>query len=368
MQYSEGSTIDGRYVLTALLGRGSFGEVWLAKDSQTDLEVAIKIYIALDEQGLEDFRKEFQLSFNLNHTNLLHANYLGVNEDDRPFLVMTYCRNGSVSRNAGDMEEKDIWRFIRDTASGLDYLHTQDPPIIHQDIKPDNILMLNNGTYVITDFGISKQLRRSMRKSANSSSAGAVSYMGPERFSKHYQAVKASDIWSLGAAIYELAVGDLPFCGMGGSLQKQGADIPDLPDSFSPELNDVVAACLAMETWDRPTAHQLYDYAQKHLDGEESHPAWLQRPAAAEPEAPAPAPAPAPASPAPAQPRTPQPSSAFRGTIPSGTTSYQAKAPVYQSSYNTEKLSVTSKADALLWVLIPVLGLILGALAKFLIG
>jgi serine/threonine protein kinase len=275
MQYIEGNVIDGRYILERLIGNGSFGEVWVAKDNRTDVEVAIKIYVAMDQQGLDDFRKEFQLSFNLNHTNLLHANYLGINqEDNRPFLVMPYCPRGSVSRYAGEMTEMELWHFIKDVSAGLSYLHLQDPPIIHQDIKPDNILLLQNGSYVVTDFGISKQLRRSLKRSASLNSAGAISYMGPERFSKNYQTIKASDIWSLGVAIYELATGELPFAGMGGSLQKQGAEIPDLP-GYSPQLNTLLAGCLAKDTWDRPTAQQINEYATACLKGGNPEATWL---------------------------------------------------------------------------------------------
>ena len=278
MKYSEGYLLDNRYQLERFIGSGTFGEVWVAIDKATDIEVAIKVYVSMDEKGLEEFKKEFQISFELNHTNLLHANYLGVNsEDKRPYLVMPFCPEGSVSRFSGEMSEADLWRFIRDVASGLAYLHSKQPPIIHQDIKPDNILIVKNGDFVITDFGISKQLRATLRKSATSlNSAGAISYMGPERFSKQYQAVKASDIWSLGVSIFELATNELPFCGMGGSLLKQGADMPELPEEFSETLNMVCQSCMAKEPWNRPTAAQLADFAAKHMDGENPKPAWIK--------------------------------------------------------------------------------------------
>ena len=276
MQYTEGSVFDGRYLLKEFKGSGSFGEVWLALDQQTEVEVAVKIYVAMDSHGLSEFKKEFQVSFNLNHTNLLHANFLEVcKEDQRAYLVMPYCPQGSTSKLMGKMSEEQLWEFIYDVSSGLAYLHGQTPPIIHQDIKPDNILVARNGEYVITDFGISHQARSTLRKSTTHlNSAGAVAYMGPERFSKQYFSVKASDIWSLGVTIYELAVGDLPFCGMGGSMQKQGADIPDLPEEFSAELNMVMQSCLAKETWDRPTAEQLSDYTNLKKKGLDPHPTW----------------------------------------------------------------------------------------------
>ena len=276
MKYSEGSLLDDRYQLKRFIGSGTFGEVWVANDLATDIEVAIKVYVAMDELGLNEFKKEFQISFELNHTNLLHANYLGVNvEDKRPYLVMPFCPDGSVSRYTGRMSEQDLLRFIRDVASGLAYLHAQNPPIIHQDIKPDNILILRNGDFVVTDFGISKQLRSTLRRSATAiNSAGAISYMGPERFSKQYHAVKASDIWSLGVSIFELATEELPFCGLGGSLLKQGADMPELPETYSRTLNMICQTCMSKETWNRPTAQQLADFVIRYMEGETPKITW----------------------------------------------------------------------------------------------
>lgn len=267
MEYREGNIFDGRYRLQQFIGSGSFGEVWVAIDIQTDMEVAIKIYISMDKHGLEEFKKEFQVSFDLNQTNLLHSNYLGVNADDnRAYLIMPYCPEGSVSSRIGQMNEKELWVFVRDVASGLAYLHSQTPPIIHQDIKPDNILISRTGDYLITDFGISRQVRNTLRRSARSASvAGAPAYMGPERYSSNPMPVKASDIWSLGATIYELATGELPFCGMGGVMQKNGADITELPDHYSDAFKALVNSCLALETWDRPSARQLAEEAQNQL-------------------------------------------------------------------------------------------------------
>ena len=98
--------------------------------------------------------------------------------------------------------------------------------------------------------------------------------MGPERFSKQYQAVKASDIWSLGASIFELATEELPFCGLGGSLLKQGADMPELPETYSRTLNMICQACMVKETWNRPTAQQLADFAIKYIEGETPKITW----------------------------------------------------------------------------------------------
>ncbi len=267
MEYQEGHIIDGRYSLEQFIGSGSFGEVWVAKDIQTEMEVAIKIYISMDKHGLEEFKKEFQVSFDLNQTNLLHSNYLGVDSrDSRAYLIMPYCPEGSISSRIGQLTESELWKFIYDVASGLAYLHGQNPPIIHQDIKPDNILISRTGDYLITDFGISRQVRNTLRRSARSANvAGAPAYMGPERYSSNPMPIKASDIWSLGATIYELATGDLPFCGMGGVMQKNGADMTALPDHFSDEFKSIVYKCLALETWDRPAAKDIAEEARAQL-------------------------------------------------------------------------------------------------------
>lgn len=267
--YTDESIFDNRYKLKKFLGSGSFGEVWLAVDQQTEMEVAIKIYIAMDSKGLKDFIEEYKLPFNLNHTNLLHANYLGVcQSDNRPYLVMPYCPQGSASGLIGNITEDKLWIFIRDVASGLAYLHSQNPAIIHQDIKPDNILVAQNGDFVITDFGISKQARSTLRRSSkDASSAGTIAYMSPEHFMSGYNAIKASDVWALGATVYELAMGTLPFCGYGGSMLNHGADMAEISNDFSSEMNKIMQACLSKDPWNRPIADELATYASFKVKG-----------------------------------------------------------------------------------------------------
>lgn len=250
--------INDRYLLVRSIGRGSFGEVWLATDQKLGLNVAIKIYISLDTRGLDEFKNEFKSVYNLHHPNLLRSDYFD-NVGSNPYLIMPFCP-ASVGDKVGKMSEDEIWKFVKDVANGLAYLHDND--IIHRDIKPDNILIDEQGNYVITDFGLSTKMRSTLRKaSARQNKAtdqsGTIGYMAPEMFSAHPNAVKATDIWALGATIYEIATGEMPFCGQGGVMELHGAELPELPSHYSSELGELMTKCLSKDTWDRPTAKDI---------------------------------------------------------------------------------------------------------------
>lgn len=260
-----------RYFLERLLGRGNFSEVWLAKDTKTDIPVALKIYApatGLDDQGLNVFAREFSLVVNANHKNLLKPLYYDSFER-KPYLVLPFCKKGSILKDVGKFTEDQAWHLLRDVASGLAWLHGMNPPVIHQDIKPDNVMVAENGDFMITDFGVSTHLKSTLRKSMSSafSSAGTIAYMAPERFGKDNTPIMANDIYSLGATTFEMLTGDTPFGDDGGLVQKKGAEIPDLKGDYSEQLKKVIAKCLKTNPWERPTAEQLEKYAETALHG-----------------------------------------------------------------------------------------------------
>lgn len=261
-----------RYFMERLLGRGNFSEVWLARDTKTDIAVALKIYApatGLDDNGLNVFAREFALVVNANHKNLLKPLYYDSFER-KPYLVLPYCKDGSIMRNVGKFTEEEAWRLIRDVASGLSWLHNMNPPVIHQDIKPDNVMIGENGDFMITDFGVSTHLKSTLRKSMSAafSSAGTIAYMAPERFGKDNTPIMANDIYSLGATVFEMLTGDTPFGNDGGLVQKKGAEVPELKGEYSSQLKKVISKCLRTNAWERPTAEQLEKYAETALKGE----------------------------------------------------------------------------------------------------
>ncbi|MBR2290866.1 MAG: protein kinase [Prevotella sp.] len=262
---------DGRYEQEKLLGQGAFSEVWKVKDTQTGVALALKIYnptTGMDESGNEMLTHEFALMVNANHKNLLRPLFFATC-DKRPYLILPYCEKGNIGKMIGKMSEEEAWKLIRDCASALDYLHAMNPPILHQDIKPANILLSDNGDYMLTDFGVSTQAKQSMSRVSNQEkellSAGTISYMAPERFSRNNLPIMANDIYSLGSTVFEMLSGELPFGNDGGLLQKKGAEIPELPGNFSPLLKRTLEKCLEEEPWARPTAGRLEDIANEAL-------------------------------------------------------------------------------------------------------
>ena len=272
MELRENILFADRYRLLRLLGRGGFSEVWLASDEKTGLRVAVKVYApgsGLDEDGVRLFTEELSIVYNLNHSNLLKPQHFDECEG-YPYLVLPYCERGSAQRLIGKFTEEEAWRFLHNVSAGLEYLHAKEPPVIHQDIKPDNVLLEASGTFMITDFGISTRARSTLRRSVSHAehSGGTMEYMGPERFGEKPAPIKASDIWSLGATLFELLTGSVPFVQLGGILQMNGALLPAIEGPWSERLKEVVRACLSKDPWDRPTAHALREYVESFWRGE----------------------------------------------------------------------------------------------------
>lgn len=309
MELKEELLFADRYKLIKQLGRGGFAEVWLAEDTRTGIQVAVKIYApgtGLDENGIKIFTQEFSVVFDMNHTNLLRPTHYDTCEG-MPYLIMPLIKNGSAFKyltEGVNIPEEEAWKMLHDVAAGLAYLHEKNPPLIHQDIKPDNIMIGDEGQYLITDFGISARVRSTIRGAqAAEQSGGTLAYMGPERFSKTPKPIMASDIWSLGAMMYELMTGLPPFGNHGGMLQKNGADVPLIEGDYSEELKAIVSSCLEKETWDRPSAKKIEEMTYNKMHG-------IVTPVEQPAEAPAPEPEPAPVVPqepvAPQEPVVPQ--------------------------------------------------------------
>lgn len=281
-----GNLFDGHYkLLKPLSCDGGTADVWLAIDTNTidasvdDFEedtssrdtgmlVAIKIYRpknALDVEGEQRFRDEFKIVYECRHENLLQPTSFSI-YNGIPYLVLPYCKNGSSEQLIGkQLSSDDIWKFILDVSSGLNRLHTNGTPIIHQDIKPANILIDNNGDYAITDFGISS--RRSVKHGYyyDEEHSGTMAYMAPERFRDSAEPMSQSDIWAFGATLYEILSGKVPFGEEGGKSQLENPDQIIPVAGIPSDIQRLISDCLAIEPGSRPTAGTIKEAAlSKH--------------------------------------------------------------------------------------------------------
>jgi serine/threonine protein kinase len=284
--FHEGDILCSKYKLKKRFDEGGFSSVWLAEDLETQENLALKVYESIED--MEAFKKGFKLVYRLTHSNIFTplAYYV---HNGVPFLVMSYCPNGSAKSKIGRMTEDDVWKFAHDVAAGLAYLH-DTKHIVHQDIKPGNILIDDDGKYMITDFDISTRQKGTKRMTERqvqemqdfNYGCGTPDYMGPERWPDSNMNYKpslipsqASDIWSLGATLFELMEGHVPFGETGGAYQrnlckdltpsnrKRNA-VPKIAGNYSKELRKLVYMCLAKDAWDRPSAKQIAESAVHH--------------------------------------------------------------------------------------------------------
>lgn len=280
---------DGRYkLLRPLSTAGGTADVWLALDANTvnnrerlfqpepltdedveelqGLRVAIKIYRpknALDIEGEQQFRDEFKIVFNCHHVNLIHPTYFSIYQET-PYLVLPYCEQGSAEMLIGNMtDSNELWKFIGDVASGLAYLHASTPPIIHQDIKPGNVLIDDNRNYAITDFGISAKFGRDHHLYYyDDEHSGTLAYMAPERFLEDIDPMPQSDVWAFGATLCEVLTGQVPFGENGGQAQTdETTPMPKLP-GVPADVQRLIHACLHKDPNKRPTAKQIMEAAK----------------------------------------------------------------------------------------------------------
>lgn len=210
----KGQKINDRYEVRKLIGEGGMANVYLGFDTILERDVAIKVLrgdLADDEKFVRRFRREAQSASLLNHPNIVQIYDVG--EDDGNFYIVMEYINGQtlkqLIKKRGKLSVPEVIDIMSQLTDGL--AHAHDSYIIHRDIKPQNIMILDDGMIKITDFGIAMAINASDLTQTNSV-MGSVHYLPPEQASGKGSTIK-SDIYSLGIMMYEMLAGVMPFRG-----------------------------------------------------------------------------------------------------------------------------------------------------------
>ena len=248
---AKGQKIDNRYEVIRLLGEGGMANVYLGEDTVLNRKVAIKVLrgdLANDEKFLRRFQREALSAASLSHPNIVEMYDVG--EDSGNFyIVMEYIEGKNLKqliRKRGTLTVNEVIDIMLQLTEGI--AHAHEKYLIHRDLKPQNILMLDNGLVKITDFGIATALNNSQLTQTNSV-MGSVHYLPPEQATGKEPSIK-SDIYSLGIMMYELITGSLPFKGENAveiALKQMKEKIPSIralkPNVPQSIENIVLKAC-----------------------------------------------------------------------------------------------------------------------------
>jgi serine/threonine protein kinase/tetratricopeptide (TPR) repeat protein len=216
MQTQLQGALAARYTIDREVGRGGMATVYLAQDLRHHRPVALKVLhpqLALS-LGSERFLREIQIAARLQHPHIVPL-YDSGQAGDLLYYVMPFIEGESLRQlldRTPQLSLEDAVRIARGVASALDYAHRQK--IVHRDIKPENV-MLHEGEPMVTDFGIAKAVTAAVAGSLTQTGTaiGTPSYMSPEQASGDTELDARSDIYSLGAMLYEMIGGTAPFTG-----------------------------------------------------------------------------------------------------------------------------------------------------------
>jgi serine/threonine-protein kinase len=270
----KGQKINDRYQIIKTIGEGGMANVYLAYDTILDRDVAVKVLrgdLANDEKFVRRFQREALNASSLSHPNIVEVYDVG-DDNGQYFIVMEYIEGKNLKdllKKRGKLTVPEVVDIMSQIADGLSVAH--DSYIIHRDIKPQNIMILENGLVKITDFGIAMAMNATQLTQTNSV-MGSVHYLPPEQASGKGSTLK-SDIYSMGILMYELLTGVLPYRGENAveialkhlkePLPSIREELPDLPQA----VENIILKSAAKNPKNRYNdAREMYEDLKTCLD------------------------------------------------------------------------------------------------------
>ncbi len=253
----------GAYEISAPLGKGGMGEVWRARDTRLDREVAIKVLpadFAHDADRLKRFEQEARATSALNHPNILTVYDIGTHEG-APFIVAELLEGEELRAQLeqGALTSRKAIEYAQQIAAGLAAAHEKG--IVHRDLKPENLFVTKDGRVKILDFGLAKLKPQKFSGGVDSEAEtlkpltnpgvimGTVGYMSPEQV-RGQEADHRADIFSFGMILYEMLSGKRAFSGtsvadvMSAILKEDPPELSQTNAKISPALDKIVQRCL----------------------------------------------------------------------------------------------------------------------------
>jgi len=251
----------GHYEMIAKLGEGGMGAVYRAKDQQTGAVVAVKVlpkHLASDMDYVVRFRREAELASKLDHPNIVRAIEAG-EASGYHYFAMEYVEGYNLATQlgqAGRIREGEALHIVRDVAMALEHAHASG--LVHRDIKPANVFLAKGGAVKLGDMGLAKETDAEVTQLTQSGMVmGTPHYISPEQAEGRRDIDIRSDIYSLGAMLYHMLTGEVPFDGATplAILNKHlTEDLPwpaDINDELTDEVCSLVQRMMAKDREDR---------------------------------------------------------------------------------------------------------------------
>ena len=253
--------LAGRYEIERELGRGGMATVYLARDVQHDRPVAVKVLHPdlAASLGAERFQREIKLAAGLQHPHILGV-YDSGNADGNLWFTMPFVEGQSLRdrlNREGQLPINEAVRICREAALALDFAHRHG--VVHRDIKPDNILLID-GQAMVADFGIARAIGASGGESLTQTgmSVGTAGYMSPEQATGESRIDARTDVYALGCVLYEMLAGEPPFTGptaqavIARAITETPRPLTSVRQAITPKLANAVSRALAKAPADRP--------------------------------------------------------------------------------------------------------------------
>ncbi|MFO0739694.1 MAG: serine/threonine-protein kinase [Labilithrix sp.] len=264
-----GDIVDGKYRVESIIGAGGMGVVLAARHLTLDSEVAVKVLLPKfqkDEVVRERFLREARASAVLRSSYVTKIFDVGIDRLGAPYIVMERLHGSDLEKmvtDRGPLEEKAAMEYVAQACEALGEAHAAG--IIHRDLKPENIFITKERVKVL-DFGISKASYEEKRLTATADLMGTPCFMSPEQFKSAKEVTPRSDVWALGAILYRVLTGGLPFEGkdyveLCSRIMTQAPfPIEHRRPNLSPAVCAIIRRCLEKDPMERyANAFELKD-------------------------------------------------------------------------------------------------------------